>query len=123
MTWAKDNIFWQICHDDAMGDVIVLVTPIKFTFNGQEYEVPAGFASDGMSVPRFFWRMLSPKLDFHTLVPSVIHDYMYSVKLGTRSEADEFYYQNLIAGGFGKVKAKLVWLGVRLGGGSHWGTN
>lgn len=118
--WRGDNIYWSIGHDDEMGDVIYLVTPIRFEFKGETYEIPSGFASDGMSVPRFFWRVLSPKLDFKTLIPSLIHDYMYTYHIGTRKEADEYYYDNLIANGFGKIKSSLVYWGVRIGGGSHY---
>ena len=114
------NIYWQILTDEERGDIIRLVTPIRFEYNGQQCEVPAGYDSDGMSVPRFFWRSLSPKINHKTLVPSVIHDWMYEAKICTRKEADEFYYENLIRNGFGKIKSWLVYIGVRMGGGSHW---
>ena len=115
-----DNFYWSIYTDKERGDIIVLVTPLKFTFKGVEYEIPAGYESDGMSVPRFFWRTLSPKINGKTLVPSVIHDYMYENHIGTRAEADEFYQQNLIEKGFGRIKSWLVWVGVRIGGWSHY---
>jgi len=117
---SNNNIYWQILTDEERGDIIRLVTPIRFEYNGQQYEVPAGYDSDGMSCPRFFWRMLSPKINHKTLVPSVIHDWMYEAKICSRKEADEFYHENLIRNGFGKVKSWLVYIGVRIGGGSHW---
>lgn len=120
MTWNGENIYWQIAEDEEMGKVIILVTPIRFEHNGKEYTVPAGFASDGCSCPRFFWRMLSPALDFVTLIPSVVHDWCYSTGVMGRKEADDLYYDMLVANGFGKIKSKLVWLGVRLGGSSHY---
>jgi len=120
MTLNKENIYWQIADDEEMGKVIILVTPIKFEYKGVGYEVPAGFASDGCSCPRFFWRMLSPALDFVTLIPSVIHDWFYETGLVSRKEADQLYYDMLVERGFGKIKSKLVYWGVRLGGSKHY---
>ena len=120
MTWKKENIFWTIGYDEEMGDVIIMMTPIKFEHKGVVYVVPEGFRSDGMSINRIFWRMLSPKLDFKTLVPSVIHDWCYSTGVISRKEADELYYDLLVENGFGKIKSRLVYWGVRLGGGSHY---
>ena len=115
-----ENLYWRIEWDNERGDKIVLVTPLKFTFKGVEYIIPAGWESDGMSVPRFFWRTLSPKINGKTLVPSLIHDFMYENHIGTRAEADAFYKANLIEKGFGKIKSWLVWCGVRIGGWSHY---
>lgn len=115
-----DNLYWHIYTDEERGDIIVLATPLRFTFKGVEYEIPEGYESDGMSVPRFFWRSLSPKINGKTLRPSIIHDWMYENHIGTRKEADDFYEENLVAKGFGKVKSWLVWLGVRIGGWKHY---
>jgi hypothetical protein len=115
-----DNLYWKIYTDAKRGDVIVLVTSLKFTFKGVEYIIPAGWESDGMSVPRCFWATLSPKINGKTLIPSLIHDFMYENHIGSRAEADAFYRENLIAKGFGRVKSYIVWMGVRIGGGSHW---
>lgn len=115
-----ENIYWQILTDPERGDIIRLVTPIKFEYKGVKYEIPAGYDSDGMSVPRMFWRVLSPKINAKTLISSIVHDWMYSEKICSRKETDEFYYENLVKNGFGKVKSYLVYIGVRIGGGSHW---
>lgn len=115
-----DNLYWHIYTDEERGDIIVLATPLRFEYKGVEYEIPEGYESDGMSVPRFFWRSLSPKINAKTLRPSIIHDWMYENKICSRKEADDFYEANLVANGFGKFKSWLVWLGVRIGGGSHY---
>lgn len=39
-------------------------------------EVPAGFITDGASIPRLFWSMLSPFGDY--FAAAIIHDYLYS---------------------------------------------
>lgn len=55
---------------------------------GMEIIVPAGFVSDGASIPRFFWRRLPPfGLHFNA---AIVHDWLYRHRphLLTRSEAD-----------------------------------
>lgn len=42
---------------------IRLREPLHFECGGDTHEVPTGFISDGMSIPRFFWRLLSPPVD------------------------------------------------------------
>lgn len=82
--------------------------------------VPHGFVSDGASVPRIFWRLLDPPISARTLVPSVIHDYLYQAQTTTRAAADALYYRDLRAHGYARWKSALVWLGVRLGGWVAW---
>lgn len=82
--------------------------------------IPAGFVSDGMSVPRFLWRILGATIDSKTLGPSIVHDWLYQTHILTKSEADGWYYAQLVDNGYGRTKALLVWLGLRLFGWSHW---
>ena len=39
-----------------------------------EFLIPAGYAWDGATVPRMFWRLIGSKSDNRFLVPSLIHD-------------------------------------------------
>ncbi len=110
----------QILNED--GNLVILAeTPIRFTYQGVPYTVPADFRSDGASVPRFFWRLLSPPVDPKTLVPSIVHDYLYKNKIGTRKGADLWYRDALIENGYPRWKAELTYWGLRVGGASHWG--
>lgn len=102
------------------GDRIVLDQPVVFELLGDTYTIPAGFVSDGMSIPRCFWGWLSPQLDFTTLLPSVIHDWLYSEHVCTREEADQWYRDALIDNGFSRGKACLIYAGLRCFGRSHW---
>ncbi len=95
--------------------------PIGFTGNdGKWHTIPAGYVSDGASVPRFFWRILSPAIDARTLMPSIIHDYEYEHGIGTRAGADADYRRRLQDNDYGIIKSSLTWIGVRIGGGRHW---
>ena len=95
--------------------------PIGFTGNdGKWHTIHAGYISDGASVPRFFWRILSPAVDARTLRPSIIHDYEYENGIGTREGADTDYRQRLMDNGYGVIKSSLTYYGVRIGGSRHW---
>jgi hypothetical protein len=85
--------------------------------------VPEGYLSDGASVPRILWRLLSPPIDPITLTPSIVHDWLYDhgSALGlTRIEADEWYADALYSNGYAAWRTMLTYVGVRLGGGSRW---
>ena len=101
------------------GDTFVILEEYPFVFQGQTYTVPVGYRSDGASVPRFFWRMLSPKIDSQTLDASVVHDYMYDKKIGTRLEADRYYLIGLLLHGYPAWKCILTYIGVRAIGWAH----
>ena len=87
---------------------------------GIDAVIPGGYESDGMSVPRFFWRWVGGRVGGRTLAPSIVHDYLYETRIMTRSEADEWYRRALVANGYPRAKARAVWLGLRAFGWSHW---
>ena len=58
----------QIVDDEEMGKVLILKEPWDFTLpSGEVITIPVGTRSDGESIPRFLWRVLSPQIDFVTL--------------------------------------------------------
>jgi len=113
-------LHFHLEDDEKQGKVIVLDKDFSFFFQNKIYTIPAGFKSDGMSIPRFFWRFISPQLDFQTLIPSILHDFAYKYHIGERKDIDKWYRNLLIVYGMSKWKAELVYWGVRLGGSSHW---
>ena len=102
------------------GKTICLDEPLAFELHGTAYTVPRGFRSDGMSVPRWLWGVISPQISAETLEPSIIHDYLYNAKICTREEADEWYYDALLENGYSPKKAKVVFRAVRIFGARHW---
>lgn len=87
--------------------------------------IPKGFVSDGASVPRFFWRLLSPPIYPVTLAPSIVHDYLYlhGARYGfTRLGVDRWYYFALRLNGYPLWKSILTYAALRLFGASHWST-
>lgn len=117
---------------ERLTTAITLVAPLEFTLPPREplwllkrrFTVPCGFTSDGASVPRFFWRLLSPPIDPVTLAPSIIHDWLYTqggIRDLTRLECDRWYRNALIANGYPRWKANITYVGIRLFGWRHWG--
>lgn len=104
------------------GKSIVTLEDAWFDYCGMRICVPAGFASDGASVPRLLWGLLSPCIDPVTLVPSVIHDFIYQMKIGARSVADMWYAEALVGAGYPEWKACLTFFGLKLLGWRRWGT-
>lgn len=118
--------------DDGRGELFELLEPMAFVMPPRPprwmmlrtFTVPAGFASDGASVPRFLWRLLSPKIDAITLAPSIAHDWLYDqggIRDFTRLECDRWYRRSLIDRGYPRWKSWITYIGVRLFGGRHWG--
>ena len=85
--------------------------------------IPAGFTTDGASVPRFLWRVLGPPMEADTVGPSIEHDYDYETGRIPRFEADCKYYRNLRRDGVRAIRASLYWLGVRGFGWLHYNNN
>ena len=108
----------DIHQSDSMGNVFTL----KEDLHEEGLTVPAGFESDGASVPRFFWRLVFPPGDQKALRAAFVHDYIYRTHPAgwTREMADLLFLKLLIAKGMPKFRAVLAWLGVRLFGGAAW---
>ncbi len=102
------------------GKVIVTAEEIAFEYKGFSHRIPVGYESDGASVPRLLWRLLSPCIDPVTLVPSIIHDYLYDNRLGSRYDADLWYVSALDASGYPLWKCLLTFIGLRMFGFLHY---
>lgn len=85
---------------------------------GEWVHIPAGFRSDGASVPRWLWWAVNPK-EFAP-EPSVAHDFLYKWGLGTRYAADLWYLGALLCCGYGLFLSLIVFICVRVFGGRHW---
>ena len=59
------------------GDILTLQESLTVTWRKKTVTVPAGFQSDGCSVPRWFWDSVSPQIDPRTLRAAIVHDYLY----------------------------------------------
>lgn len=115
----------NVHQEDERGNVIRTVTKNKIEWKGRSFVIPAGFESDGASVPRFFWRIVCPPTDPQAVRAGVAHDWIYRTQPEgwTREEADKMFYDLLVEDGMLRCRARLAYLGVRIGGWRAWNEN
>lgn len=114
----------------GVGRIAVLLEPLTW----RDITVPAGFMSDGASVPRLFWWWLPPWGDVATRA-ALVHDWLLTLRdryhpesaallsdLGinlnavtdrTRAEIDRLFYEALLDLGIPTWRAWPTYAGVR----------
>ena len=115
----------EIHQSDERGNIFRTGEALTFVFAGNTVEIPVGFESDGVSVPKLFWGIISPQIDPKTLRAGVKHDYIYRVQPAgwTRKMADLMFLCTLIEDGVSPRKAFLAYRGVRMFGWIAWRQN
>jgi len=115
-------IFDTPCMEPVASDVWRIRYDWTLIFRGEYYTVPAGFETDGASIPRLLWRICGHPLTIPRLYAALVHDWLYSGGDvdATRKDADDLYRDLQIALGISKVKAYTEWSALRMFGGSHW---
>lgn len=80
--------------------------------------VPMGFQTDGASIPRLFWFLVGSPFTPEVIEGATLHDYLYSTPDAdtTRREADDVFHSFMRQRGVGRLRARLMWLAVRLFG-------
>lgn len=98
--------------------------PFCSSFTGIR-QIPAGTLTDGASIPRLAWMVLS-NTDPDILLPSYPHDYLYSLqgvlpdRRLTRMECDLVLRELMLAIGAPSWKAEAVYAAVRAFGRAAW---
>ncbi|MEE9553915.1 MAG: DUF1353 domain-containing protein [candidate division Zixibacteria bacterium] len=83
--------------------------------NGKNWSAPTDCIVDGASIPRPLWTLVgSPYTDDYRRA-SVVHDVACDNPNVKRKDADVMFYHACRAGGCSARKAKLLYLGVRIG--------
>lgn len=129
--------------DDAPLYRVIRTWNYHWEFEGRNFQltVPRDFECDGASVPRLLWTLIGVTPDGLHRAAAMAHDYLYRyagrVPLGqhhelvrdrwmrvdypwSRKEADKLFARILRECGVGKVRRRLMYLGVRIGGGRSW---
>lgn len=78
-------------------------------------EVPAGFATDFASVPRFFWRIMPP-IDCWWRA-AAMHDYLLEKTTASKFLCDAMFREGLRADGVNGLRQFVMYVVVRLFGG------
>lgn len=103
-------------------DKVMLIAPLAYRDrHGQVWEVHAGFWSDLASFPRplrFIWSKLGPHAP-----AAVLHDALYAARTYSRKFADQLFREAMVDSGMSLLEARVIWLGVRLGGCIPWAFN
>ena len=126
---------WQIEHSDRRIGAT--------TFTHQRLCVPTGFVSDGASVPRLLWTLTGLTPDGLIRAAALLHDYIYRHKgrlpagayqhfdkesgawrdldaVWSRRATDRLFARVMREAGVSKIKRRLAYLGVRVGGRFSW---
>ena len=109
-------------NEDEKGNVYTLLEDVTVLWQTNTLVIPAGFKSDGASVPRFFWRSVFPPGDSRALTAAFAHDYVYRThhEGWTRKMADDMFYDLLREDRVPWFNAQAAYWGVRLFGFSSW---
>ncbi|CAG4905923.1 DUF1353 domain-containing protein [Paraburkholderia saeva] len=98
----------------------VLTAPLIYQSDvaGTTFTVPVGFETDLASVPRIplaYWLAGGTSNE-----ASVVHDFLYTTRPVARVLADAVLKEASAVTGVPAWRRWLMWIGVRIGGGSHW---
>lgn len=104
------------------GEPFALTHDWTLVFRGGYYRLPAGFTTDGASIPRWLWWLCGTPYESPRIFAALVHDYLYGGgdPETTRADADDLYRDIQIALGVSRVKAYVEWLALRLCGWTHW---
>ena len=105
-----------------------LLAPLAFVRDsGETSTAPMGFITDFASVPEWAWSFGFPESGEYDAA-AVIHDYLYTVHcIGpveiTKDDADEIFYEAMIALGVSHWRAVVMYKAVQWFGSSAWNAN
>jgi hypothetical protein len=113
VTPHNDGLHWELVQDFAYQ-----------TDAGETILSPQGRVTDFASVPKLLWNILPPIGPY--VRAAVIHDELYyrhrvlSDDSRTRDQADSILYEAMFACAVGDEVRKVIYAGVRVGGGFAW---
>jgi len=125
--WLKEPVCTVLPQEEDDRLQLVESWPVLMEVAGHRpvaYVIPAGFRFEG-SVPRLFWRLITPA-DPAAWAAFCLHDWLYIlVKIGvfTRADADECLRLALRQNGFGWLTVSAVYSGVRAFGWRYAGAD
>ena len=115
----KTNLVVEFLRgEDA--DKIRLISHLIYVYEDTEIVAPAGFVSDGASIPRIFWRVIGPPFRGRYRDAAIIHDWLYSSGSFTRIETDKIFMQAMKELGVSSWRRGAMYRAVRIGGANSW---
>lgn len=106
------------CDDDET--MKTLVALLYLDPRGRMWTVPAGFITDGASIPAILWSLIGSPFTGDYRLPAIFHDCAYCTAGVRRGEADRMFYDAMREAGVSGLKAALMYAAVRIGGGAPY---
>ena len=95
-----------------------LLSDFRYVSSYGTITVPAGFETDGASIPKAFWNILAPfGRYFHA---AVIHDYLYRGAGFSRKDSDLIFKEAMYNSGLDWQTRETIYRAVRLFGGHSY---
>lgn len=79
---------------------------------GRQWEAPAGYKTDGASIPRALWTVVGSPFTGKYLKASVLHDFYCDLKSRSWQDVHQLFYDAMIADGVGPTQAKIMYAAV-----------
>jgi len=118
MSWSIKFPVEPHYHDLPMGRARRLINDVTVLINGQPHVIPAGFVTDGASVPRGLWNLFPPFGRYNKA--ALLHDWLYQFGTMTRAQADWVFLEAMKELGVGLLTRWAMYSGVRAGGWVAW---
>ena len=83
--------------------------PWTITIGGHNWLIPAGYSSNGITAPTSFKTSLGDGVDHPETWAAVFHDWLFTQKGVSRTQADRLFHELLIAYGVPSRKAGLMY--------------
>jgi hypothetical protein len=118
MSWSVKFPVEPVYRDLPSGRARCLVNDVPVIINGQTHVIPAGFVTDGASVPRGLWNLFPPFGRYFKA--ALLHDWLYQYGTMTRAQADLVFLTAMKELGVGLLTRWAMYAGVRVGGWPAW---
>ena len=98
-----------------------LTADFAFVAPTERWDALAGSVVNGASIPSGLWSIVGSPFVGNYRRAAVIHDVYYRNHQGkTRKEVDDMFENAMLTDGVSTEQARLMYAGVRIGGGSAW---
>lgn len=112
---GEPAVHWAACRNGTRD--MILDRPVLYVDpQGGRWHVPAGFRCNGLSVPRFLWRLVHPYEPL-TRDASVVHDWICTRPWISWARGARVFYQAMRANGVSSRSALIRYLAVLIVGG------
>jgi hypothetical protein len=116
MIYFPDQLEFRDAGMRGHSRIFRLTAPFSYISSRGVVVVPAGFDTDGASIPRVFWSILDPFGPYFKA--AVIHDWLYSPhnRRFTRAQSDDIFKEAMYNNGLDWFRREAIYRAVRLGG-------